>query len=122
MFIRASHGNDKAEAVRSRKRKARQKYDNNVSKKAKRTELRDYAEELCATSLVTTVPALQNQLLAHGSHIQGKMKFLREQFHARVSGSIPRKYPSIGKEFRTKYGKLKLQNTVQTRVFDEPYY
>jgi hypothetical protein len=115
VFIRASHGNDKAEAVRARKRKARQKYDNNVRKKAKRAELRDYAEELCATSLVTTERALQNQLHAHGSHIQGKMKFLREQFHARVSGSITREYPSIGKEFRTKYGKLKLTSSCKTQ-------
>jgi hypothetical protein len=43
------------------------------------------------------------------------MKFLREQFHARVSGTIPREYPSLGKEFRTKFGKLKLTSSCKTQ-------
>jgi hypothetical protein len=36
------------------------------------------------------------------------MSFLRDQFHARVSGENPRLYPGIGPEYRSKFGKLKL--------------
>jgi hypothetical protein len=64
------------EAVTARKRKACEKYDNNVRKKAKRAALTDYAEEVCATSMVTTLQALQIQLAAHaGSKQKGQMKF-----------------------------------------------
>jgi hypothetical protein len=100
-FIRDAHAADRAEAVISRKRKACEKYNTNVRKKAKRAELRDYAEELCATSMVTMIQALQIQLNAHACSKKGQNKFLNDQFHARVSGASPRTYPS-------KFGKLKL--------------
>ncbi len=103
-FIREAHGNNRVQAIECRKRKAKVKYDNNVRKKAKRAELRDYAEELCATSLVTTLDALHIQLAAHGTSKKGKTAFLREQYHARVSGETPRTYPSLGPEFRSKFG------------------
>ena len=111
-FIRAAHAVDRFEAVTARKRKAREKYANNVRKKAKRAALTDYAEEVCATSMVTTLPALQIQLEAHAGSKNGQMKFLKDQFHARVSGATPRNYPSLGKDFRTKFGKLKLTSSV----------
>ncbi len=95
-FVRAAHFVDRLEAVRARKRKAREKYDNNVRKKAKRAALTDYAEEVCATSLVTTLPALQIQLAAHARSRHGQIKFVKDQFHARVSGTTPRNYPSLG--------------------------
>ncbi len=66
--------------------------------------------ELCATSMVTTIHALQIQLNAHACSKKGQIKFLKDQFHARVSGATPRNYPSLGKEVRSKFGKLKLSS------------
>jgi hypothetical protein len=40
--------------------------------------------------------------------LEGKIAFLKEQFHARVSGDNPRIYTSLGTEFRQKHGKLRL--------------
>ena len=111
-YIRTVHATDRAEAVIARKRKACEKFNNNVRKKAKRAELRDYAEELSATSMVNTIQALQIQLRAHACSKQGQIKFLKDQFHARVSGATPRNYPSLGKEFRSKFGKLKLTSGI----------
>jgi hypothetical protein len=118
-YIREAHGHDRVQAKECRKRKAKDKYDNNVRKKAKRAELRDYAEELCATSMVTTLEAFDIQLAAHGTSKKGKKAFLREQYHARVSGETPRSYPSIGPEFRSKFGKLKLTPSCATKCHEE---
>jgi hypothetical protein len=65
--------------------------------------------------MVTTLAALRVQLDSFGSSKQSKWKFLRDQFHARLSGATPRSYPSIGKEFRSKYGKLKVTSNVGTQ-------
>jgi hypothetical protein len=88
----------------ARKTKACEKCNNNVRKKAKRAELRDYAEELSATSMVNAIQALQIQLRAHACSKKGQITF-------RVSGATPRNYPSLGKEFRSKFGKLKLTSS-----------
>jgi hypothetical protein len=84
------------------------RYDKNVRKKAKHAAKRDHAEEILGTSLVTSIEALETQLLARCTSSSARTAFLRDQFHARVSGETPRLYPGLGKEFRSKNGKLKL--------------
>jgi hypothetical protein len=51
---------------------------------------------------------LDNELRARLNSTAARIAFLKDQFHARVSGGTPRVYPGIGAEFRTKFGKLKL--------------
>ena len=99
---------DKKEQDAVRKRKGEERYANNVRKKAKHAAKRDHAETILGTSLVTTVAALDVQLQARSNSGSARLHFLKEQFHARVSGETPRVYPGIGAEFRSKFGKLKL--------------
>ncbi len=84
------------------------RYDKNVRKKAKHAAKRDHAEEILGTSLVTSVAELETQLQARCTSSSARTSFLRDQFHARVSGETPRLYPGIGPEYRSKFGKLKL--------------
>jgi hypothetical protein len=67
---------------------------------------------------VTDVGAFQTQLAARENSLKAKIIFLKEQFHARVFGDEPRVYTSLGPEFRTKHGKLRLtaQNKNMTEV------
>ena len=106
--MRGEWQRDKIEATVVRKRKAAQRYDDNVRKKAKHAAKRDHAETILCTSLVTSVPDLEVQLRARGNSSAARMSFLKDQFHARVSGETPRAYPGIGNNFRSKFGKLKL--------------
>ena len=99
---------DLDEAIVVRKRKADEKYANNVRKKAKHAALRDHAETILSTSLVTSVAALDIQLKARCASVAARIHFLKEQFHARVSGETPRLYPGLGAEYRSKFGKLKM--------------
>ncbi len=79
-----------------------------MRKKAKNAAKCDHAETILSTSLVTSVPDLDLQLRARGNSSAARISFLKDQFHARVSGATPRAYPGIGNEFRSKFGKLKL--------------
>jgi hypothetical protein len=99
---------DKVESDSVRKRKAAERYASNVRKKAKHAAKRDHAEEILSTSLVTSVTDLDVQLRARANSSAARISFLKDQFHARVSGNNPRVYPGIGPEFRSKFGKLKL--------------
>ena len=99
---------DKLESNTVRKRKAAERYADNVRKKAKHAAKRDHAEEILTTSLVTSVSELETQLGARSHSSAARVSFLRDQFHARVSGENPRVYPGIGPEFRSKFGKLKM--------------
>ena len=47
-------------------------------------------------------------MLARSNSTAARLAFLKEQFHARVSGETPRVYPGIGREYRSKFGKLKM--------------
>jgi hypothetical protein len=107
-LLRAAYMVDTAEMIATRKRKARDKYEMNVRKKAKKAALRDHAEEIAFTSLVNDHSTFQTQLLARGNSSKAKVAFLKEQFHARVSGDKPRLYTSLGSELRQKHGKLRL--------------
>jgi hypothetical protein len=100
--MRAEWKKDRVESKDVRKRKA------NISKKAKHAAKRDHAEETLCTALVTSVAELEIQLLARPNSSSARVAFLKDQFHARVSGETPRVYPGIGPAFRTKFGKLKL--------------
>jgi hypothetical protein len=53
---------DKVESNAVRKRKAAERYAQNVRKKAKHAVKRDHAEEILTTSLVTFVSELETQL------------------------------------------------------------
>ncbi len=79
-----------------------------MRKKAKKAPLRDHAEEINCNSLVTDVVEFQTQLAEREKSPKAKIIFLKEQFHARVSGEDPRVYTTLGPEFRTKHGKLRL--------------
>ncbi len=46
--------------------------------------------------------------MARSNNGGARIAFLKDQFHARMSGENPRVYPGIGAAFRTKFGKLKL--------------
>ena len=119
-LLRAANYVDYREMMKFRKRKALEKYDTNVRKKAKRAALRDYAEEINSNSLVNDVEAFEAQLAARGNSVKARITFLKDQFHARVSGDEPRVYTSMGPEFRTKYGKLRL--TSQCKKMTEEAY
>jgi hypothetical protein len=106
--MRAAATADKNEQVIVRKRKAQERYDANVRKKSKQAAVRDHAETILCTSLASSVADLDVQLQARCSSSSARCAFLREQFHARVSGATPRQYPGIGQDFRSKHGKLKM--------------
>ncbi len=107
-FMRGEWRKDDVESKDVRKRKAVARYADNVRKKAKHAAKRDHAEEILCTSLVTSVAELETQFLARANSSSARVGFLKDQFHARVSGETPRVYPGIGHEFRSKFGKLKL--------------
>ena len=119
-ILRAAHSVDTIEMNLCRKRKAKEKYDTNVRKKAKKAALRDYAEEINSNSLVNDVGAFKTQLAARGNSAKARISFLKEQFHARISGEEPRVYTTLGAEYRTKYGKLRL--TSQSKDMTEEVY
>jgi hypothetical protein len=119
-LLRAAHYVDHREMLNTRKRKSREKYETNVRKKAKKAALRDHAEEINSNSLVTDVGAFQAQLAARENSVKARVTFLKDQFHARVSGNEPRMYTSLGPEFRTKHGKLRL--TSQCKSMSEVTY
>ena len=72
LLLRAAYTVDTAEMIETRKRKARDKYDMNVRKKAKKAALRDHAEELAFTSLVNDHSTFKTQLLARGNSSKAK--------------------------------------------------
>ena len=119
-ILRAAHSVDTIEMNLCRKRKAKEKYDSNVRKKAKKAALRDYAEEINSNSLVNDVGAFKTQLAARGNSTKARISFLKDQFHARISGEEPRIYTTLGAEYRTKYGKLRL--TSQSKDMTEEVY
>ncbi len=106
--MREEWAKDKVEANVVRKRKTAERYAQNVRKKAKHAAKRDHAETILSTSLVTSIPDLEIQLQARSTNSAARIAFLKDQFHARVSGENPRVYPGIGSEFRSKFGKLKM--------------
>ena len=107
-LIRAENKADKEEQVEVRKKKADTRYEDNIRKKAKRAAIRDHAETILHTSLVTSIAELETQLQARCTSAAARMTFMKEQFHARVSGETPRDYRGLGPEFRGVHGKLKL--------------
>ena len=119
-LLRAAHYLDTTEMTACRKRKAREKYNANVRKKAKKAALRDYAEEINSNSLVNDEASLNIQLAARGNSAKARITFLKDQFHARISGEEPRIYTTLGTEYRTKYGKLRL--TSQSKDMTEEVY
>ena len=119
-ILRAANILDLTEMKACRKRKATEKYNANVRKKAKKAAMRDYAEEINASSLVNDAGAFEVQLTARGNSAKARITFLKEQFHARISGEDPRIYTTHGTEYRTKYGKLRL--TSQSKDMTEEVY
>ena len=107
-LIRAENKADKEEQVEVRKKKADTRYEDNIRKKAKRAAIRDHAETILHTSLVTSISELETQLQARCTSAAARVCFMKEQFHARVSGESPRDYRGLGPEFRGVHGKLKL--------------
>ncbi len=107
-FIREELQADKEEMCEVRKQKAEARYEDNIRKKAKRAAIWDHAETILHTSLVTTIAELNTQLQARSTSSSARTTFMKEQFHARVSGETPRDYRGLGPEFRGVHGKLKL--------------
>jgi hypothetical protein len=117
--MRAEWKKDKDESVVVRKRKAANRYNENVRKKAKNAAKRDHAETILCSSLVTSLSQLDTELRARSHSSAARTAFLKDQFHARVSGGTPRIYPGIGPEFRSKFGKLKLAPSNATQNKEE---
>jgi hypothetical protein len=107
-MLRAAHNVDMKDMIATRKRKGIEKYEANVRKKAKKAALQDYAEEVAVNSMVNDLESFKTQLLARGNSSKARKTFLKDQFHARISGDNPRLYTSLGSEFRQKHGKLRL--------------
>lgn len=107
-YMREANKADKKESVEVRKRKTAERYEANIKKQKRKAALRDHAEEILCTSVVTSIAALHVQLDARPHSSAARIAFLKDQFHARVSGATARSYPGIGDEFRSKFGKLKL--------------
>ena len=91
-----------------RKQKAQTRYEDNIRKKAKRAAIRDHAETILHTSLVTSIAEFETQMQARSTSAGARISFMKEQFHARVSGETSRDYRGLGPEFRGVHGKLKL--------------
>jgi hypothetical protein len=83
--------------------------------------MRDHAEEINTNSLVIDVVDFQDQLAARANSVKSRITFLKDQFHARVSGDEPRLYTSLGSEFRTTHGKF-LRLTSQSKSMTEETY
>jgi hypothetical protein len=94
--------------VAVRKQKAETRYEDNIRKKAKRAAIRDHAETILHTSLVTSIAEFETQMQARSTSAGARISFMKEQFHARVSGETSRDYRGLGPEFRGVHGKLKL--------------
>jgi hypothetical protein len=107
-YVREANKADKKESGVVRKRKTAERYEANLKKQKRKAALRDHAEEILSTSVVTSIAALEIQLQARPNSSGARIAFLKDQFHARVSGATARSYPGIGDEFRSKFGKLKL--------------
>jgi hypothetical protein len=107
-YMRSAAWADKNEQDTVRKRKGDERYAANVRKKSKQAAIRDHAETILTSCLVTSIEELEVQLAARSTASSARCAFLRDQFHARVSSDTPRNYPGLGKEFRSKHGKLKM--------------
>ena len=62
----------------------------------------------------------KTQLASRDNSVRARIAFLKDQFHARISGDEPRVYTTLGPEYRTKYGKLRL--TSQNQDMTEEVY
>ncbi len=119
-YMRSAARADKYEQEEVRKRKGDERYAANVRKKSKQAAIRDHAETILTSCLVTSVAELEVQLAARSSAASARCAFLRDQFHhARVSSDTPRSYPSLCKEFRSKHGKLKMMPSDDTTSKEE---
>jgi hypothetical protein len=120
-MLRAAHTVDTEEMIATRKRKSIEKYQANLRKKTKKAALQDYAEEVADNSLVTDTESFQIKLLARGNSSKARISFLKDQFHARISGDNSRHYTSLGCEFRQKHGKLRLTCKDKSMMTEEAY-
>jgi hypothetical protein len=102
--MRAEWNKDRVESKDVRKQKAAERYDHNISKKAKHTAKRDHAEEILCTALVTSVAELEIQLLARPNSSSARVASSRtsstraslEKIHEFIPASVLLFVPNSG--------------------------
>ena len=108
VLVRQGQVEDKEEQNSTRKRKAEEKYQNNLRLKAVKAARTDKAEHTATHNLVVSNLDLENELAARRNSKQSQITFLKDQFNARVNGDVKRTYNTIGSEFRKRGGGLKI--------------
>ena len=106
-MVRAAQASDREEQVATRKRKAHEKYLKNLRLKASKALKADKAEFTAAHNLAVSIQNLNDELQARMTNKQSKIKYLKDQFDARVVGDLQRTYNTIGPEFRKRGGGLR---------------
>jgi hypothetical protein len=101
---------DQKAQVLNRKRKAKEKFEENVAKQARIAAGRNNAEETARNSLCTDLEELEHQLESRQNCKGARLIFLKEQIYARIAGEHPRLYPGLGPEWRKRGGKLRVSS------------
>jgi hypothetical protein len=111
---------DQKAQVLNRKRKAKEKFEENVAKQARIAAGRNNAEETARNSLCTDLEELEHQLESRQNCKGARLIFLKEQIYARIAGEHPRLYPGLGPEWRKRGGKLRVSSNKKCQS-DEDY-
>jgi hypothetical protein len=111
---------DQKAQVLNRKRKAKEKFEENVAKQARIAASRNNAEETATNSLCTDLEELEHQLESRQNSKGARLIFLKEQIYARIAGEHPRLYSGLGPEWRKRGGKLRVSSNNKFQS-DEDY-
>jgi hypothetical protein len=117
---RQAYQTDKKAQVANRKRKAQEKFEENVAKQARIAGSRNKAEETATNSLCTDLQELEHQLESRQNSKGARLIFLKEQVYARIAGEHQRLYPGLGQEWRKRGGKLRVSSNNNCQS-DEDY-
>ncbi len=111
---------DQKAQVLNRKRKAKEKFEENVAKQARIAASRNNEEETATNSLCTDLEELEHQLESRQNNKGARLIFLKEQIYARIAGEHPRLHPGLGPEWRKRGGKLRVSSNNKCQS-DEDY-
>jgi hypothetical protein len=119
-MLRKAYRKDKKAQVLNRKRKANEKFEENVAKQARIAASRNRAEETATNSLCTDLDELQHQLESRQNSKGARLVYLKEQIYARIAGEQPRLYTGLGQEWRKQGGKIRVSSNNKSQS-DEDY-
>ncbi len=117
---RKAYRTDKKVQVVNHKRKAKEKFEENVAKQARIAGSRNMAEGTATNSLFTDLQELEHQLESRQNSKGTRLIYLKEQIYARVAGEHQRLYSGLGQEWRKRGGKLRVSSNNKFQS-DEDY-